>query len=101
MDKRSRKFIELKNELIELDDKLNANFNLSEGGTKNISTAERKRFVDDIDSGKINNEKTGIERYLKYIYPDKQFLDTRNITERTTIRNGINKGKKIFVIRRF
>ena len=65
--KNLEKLIELKNELIGLDDKFNANFDLNEDGTKNVSIAEIKRFVDDIDSGKTNNEKTAIERYVKYI----------------------------------
>ena len=52
------------------------------GKTKKISILEIKRFVDDIESGKINNKKTAIYRYLKYIYEDKIFLDSRNVIEK-------------------
>ena len=52
------------------------------GKTKKISILEIKRFVDDIESGKINNKKTAIYRCLKYIYEDKIFLDSRNVIEK-------------------
>ena len=46
----------------------------------------------DINSGKINNMKTAKDRYLKDIYPDKKFLKTSNIVDRTLS----HKLKKIF-----
>ena len=52
-----------------------------------------KRFVNDTESGKINNKKNATDSYLKYIYPDKKLLDTRNFVEKTVIRKGKDKGK--------
>ena len=92
--KNPEKFIDLKEELAILNDNFSASFNLNEVGAKNINVSEMKRFVDDVDSDKINNEKNSIKRYLKYIYPDKQFLDTRSVTEKIKIRKGKDKGKE-------
>ena len=90
--KNPEEFIKLKRELDNLNDKFSASFNVNNGNTKNISIFEVKRFVQDIDSGKINNEKSAIDRYLEYIYPDKKFIDTRNIIEKITVKKGKDKG---------
>ena len=63
---------------------------------KNVSVSKIRKFVNDIDSGKINNKKSAIGRYLKDIYPDKKYLDGKNIVKETVIKNGKNKGKKTY-----
>ena len=55
---------------------------------------EITRFVDDVNSGKIINKKDGADRYLKYVYDDKNFPDDRNITETTKDKKGKDKVKK-------
>ena len=80
--------------MIGLDDKFSASFNLNKGGTKNVNIVEIKIFANDAKSDKINKKKTAIERYLRYIYPNKQFLDSRSITEKITVRKGKDKGKE-------
>ena len=90
--KNPEELIKLKRELDKLNDKFSASFNVNNGNTKNISIFEVKIFVQDIDSGKINNEKSAIDKYLEYIYPDKKFFDTRNIIEKITVKKGKDKG---------
>ena len=46
----------------------------------------------DINSAKINNMETAKSSYLKDIYPDRKFLETRNIVDGTRS----HKLKKIF-----
>ena len=52
-----------------------------------------RKFIDDIDSGKINNKESAVDSYLKNIYPDKKFLETKNIVKEKVIKKGKNKGK--------
>ena len=89
------KFMELRNELTKYNTNFSATFNLkNNSGTKKISILEIKRSVNDLESDKINNKKTATERYLKYIYPDKEFIDDRNITEKIKCKKGKDKGKE-------
>ena len=89
-------FIELKDELDKHNKNFSATFNLKDGQTKKISILEINRFVDCVDSGKIVNKTIATDRYLKYIYDDKDFLDDRNIVKKIKGRKGEDKGKKNF-----
>ena len=89
-------FIELKDELDKHNKNFSATFNLKDGQTKKISILEINRFVDGVDSGKIVNKTIATDRYLKYIYDDKDFLDDRNIVKKIKGRKGEDKGKKNF-----
>ena len=46
---------------------------------ENVGVHNMKRFVEDIDSGKINGLETAKNRYLNDILSDKEFLETKNI----------------------
>ena len=46
---------------------------------QNVGVHNMKRFVEDIDSGKINSLETAKNRYLNDILSDKEFLETKNI----------------------
>ena len=46
---------------------------------ENVGVHNMKRFVEDIDSGKINSLETAKNRYLNDILSDKEFLETKNI----------------------
>ena len=46
---------------------------------QNVDVHNMKRFVEDIDSGKINSLETAKNRYLNDILSDKEFLETKNI----------------------
>ena len=43
----------------------------------------------------INNKKSATDRYLNYIYNDKNLLDGRNIAETLIGRKGNNKKGKV------
>ena len=86
--KNPEKFIDLKEELVILNDNFSASFNLNEVGAKNINVSEMKRFVDDVEKKKFN------KKVFKIYFLDKQFLDTRSVTEKIKIREGKDKGKE-------
>ena len=87
--------MELKNKLTKYNTNFSATFNLKNNtGTNKINILEIKRFVNDVESDKINNKKTATERYLKYIYPDKECIDGRNVTEKIKGKKVKDKGKE-------
>ena len=86
--------MKLKNQLDGLDRNFSTTSNLKNGGTKKINIGEIKRLVDDIKSCKINNKKAAIDRYLKYIYENKIFLDIRNAVETIKSRKSKDKDKE-------
>ena len=45
----------------------------------NVDLIEIKKIVKDINSGRINNMKSAVDRYLKDIFPNKKFLETKEI----------------------
>ena len=53
-----------------------------------------RKFADDIYSGKINNIKSAVDRYLEDILQDQKFLNIRNIVKERTIKKGSKKGTK-------
>ena len=55
-------------------------FNVKTGQKKqNVGLSKVRKFVKDINSGKINNMESAVDRYLKDISPDKDFLDATKI----------------------
>ena len=57
---------------------------------KKIRVLKIRRFVKDINSGKINNMGSASERYIKDILPDKKILETKKFNDETpssTLKN--------------
>ena len=72
----------------EVKEGFNVNLNRKGDQTRNVSISNVRKFVDDINSGKINNMESALNRYLKDILPDQEFLNTRNILKERTIKRG-------------
>ena len=93
---KSEEFDKSKNTLeYDVKEGFNVNFNKKGGETKNISITKMEKFVTDIESGRINNKKSATDRYLKDIYPDKEFLDNKNIVKEAKVKKGKDKGKNV------
>ena len=58
---------------------LNVNFGKRGQKKQNVGLSKVRKFVKDINSGKINNTESAVDRYLKDISPDKDFLDATKI----------------------
>ena len=54
------------------------------GVKRDVSGYNMKKVVEDINSCKIKDKKNAANRYLRDIYPDKEFLSTKNIADNKT-----------------
>ena len=80
---------EKKSDWIKYPDKL-------DGGTKRVNISKIKRFVDDVNSGKIDRKKSATD--LEYIYDDKNFLDGRSTAEKFKFKKS-ETFHKIFIVK--
>ena len=75
----------------EVKDGFSVNFNQKGSDTINVGVSKIRKFVDDIESAKINDIETAKNRYLKNILPDKKFFKTRNIVKERIVKKGTKK----------
>ena len=75
----------------EVKDGFSVNFNQKGSDTINVGVSKIRKFVDDIESAKINDIETAKNRYLTNILPDKKFFKTRNIVKERIVKKGTKK----------